>query len=75
MIKGGKVLHYGGNGNFGLMQEVTDHFFALVGATLTDGTLCYGAGKDGIIKGRGINKNMPLSEIAKSDVYVTQSTC
>ena len=70
ILKDGEVLHYRGNGNFGLMQEVTDHFFASYGATLTDGTLCDGAGEAGIIAGRGSNKNMPLSEIAKSDVVV-----
>ena len=64
------VLHYRGSGNFGLMQEVTDHFFANIGATLTDGNLCDGAGEAGIIAGRGSNKNMPLSEIAKSDVVI-----
>ncbi|WP_418641269.1 molybdopterin-dependent oxidoreductase [Sulfurimonas sp. ST-27] len=64
------VLHYRGSGNFALMQEVTDHFFANFGATLTDGSLCDGAGEAGIIEGRGSNKNMPLSEIEKSDVII-----
>lgn len=65
-----EILHYRGHGNFGLMQEVTDHFFASFGATLTEGTLCDGAGEAGVIEGRGSNKNMPLSEIAKSDVVI-----
>jgi len=65
-----EILHYRGSGNFGLMQEVTDHFFTSFGATLTDGTLCDGAGEAGIIEGRGSNKNMPLSEIAKSEVVI-----
>ena len=64
------ILHYRGSGNFALMQAVTDHFFATFGATLTDGTLCDGAGEAGIIAGRGSNKNMPLSEIEKSDVVI-----
>jgi len=64
------ILHYRGSGNFGLMQEVSDHFFANLGATLTEGTLCDGAAEAGIIEGRGSNKNMPLSEIEKSDVIV-----
>ncbi len=64
------TLHYRGSGNFALMQEVTDHFFASYGATLTEGTLCDGAGEAGIIDGRGDNFNMPLSEIAKSEVVV-----
>jgi len=65
-----EILHYRSSGNFGLMQEVTDHFFAKVGAVLTDGNLCDGAGEAGIINGRGSNKNMPLGEIAKSDVVI-----
>ncbi|MEA3228189.1 MAG: molybdopterin-dependent oxidoreductase [Campylobacterota bacterium] len=65
-----QLLHYRGAGNFGLMQEVTDHFFASYGATLTDGSLCDGAGEAGIVEGRGSNKNMPLSEIAKSEVVI-----
>lgn len=64
------ILLYRGSGNFALMQEVSDYFFAQMGATLTDGTLCDGAGEAGIIEGRGSNKNMPYSEIAKSDVVV-----
>ena len=68
--KSDEVLHYRNHGNFALMQEVTDHFFASFGATLTDGTLCDGAGEAGIIEGRGSNKNMPLSEIEKSDVVI-----
>ena len=64
------ILHYRGSGNFALMQESTDHFFSSVGATLTEGTLCDGAGEAGIIKGRGSNKNMPVSEIEKSEVVI-----
>jgi len=51
-----EVLHYRGNGNFALMQEVTDHVFTEIGAILTEGTLCDGAGEAGIIAGRGNNK-------------------
>ena len=65
-----KTLFYKSSGNFGLMQDVTGHFFASFGATLTDGNLCDGAGEAGIIAGRGSNKNMPLSEIAKSEVVI-----
>ncbi len=65
-----KLLHYRNSGNFGLMQEVSDHFFAGIGATLTDGALRDGAGEAGILEGRGSNKNMPLSEIAKSEVVI-----
>ncbi|MEA1892724.1 MAG: molybdopterin-dependent oxidoreductase [Campylobacterota bacterium] len=65
-----ETLHYKSNGNFALMQSVTEHFFASFGATLTDGNLCDGAGEAGIIEGRGSNKNMPLLEIEKSDVVI-----
>ncbi|TKI69549.1 molybdopterin oxidoreductase [Sulfurimonas crateris] len=65
-----EVLHYRGSGNFALMQEVTDHFFASYGAVLTEGSLCDGAGEAGIIEGRGSNKNMPISEVAKSEVVI-----
>jgi len=65
-----ETLLYRGSGNFGLMQGVTEHVFAQMGSYLTDGSLCDGAGEAGIIEGRGSNKNMPLSEIAKSEVVV-----
>ena len=65
-----EILHYRGNGNFALMQEVTDHFFASFGAVLTDGSLCDGAGEAGIIEGRGSNKNISITEIAKSEVVI-----
>ncbi len=64
------TLYYRGSANFALMQEVTEHFFSLYGATLTDGSLCDGAGEEGIIQGRGSNKNMPLHEVAKSEVVI-----
>lgn len=64
------ILHYKGHGNFALMQDITNHFFSLYGATLTDGTLCDGAGEAGIINGRGSNKNMTMDEIKKSDVVI-----
>ncbi len=65
-----EILHYRGNANFALMQEVTDHFFASYGAVLTEGTLCDGAGEAGIVEGRGSNKNMPITEVVKSDVVI-----
>ncbi|MDH4944167.1 molybdopterin-dependent oxidoreductase [Sulfurimonas sp. C5] len=65
-----QMLCYKGSGNFGLMQDVTEHFFASNDNVLTDGTLCDGAGEAGIIEGRGSNKNMPYSEIEKSDVII-----
>lgn len=65
-----ETLYYRGSGNVGFMQEVTEHFFSSYGATLTDGDLCSGAGEEGIIQGRGSNKNMPLHEVAKSEVVI-----
>lgn len=65
-----EILHYKGHGNFGLMQDVLEHFFASNNNILTDGTLCDGAGEAGILEGRGSNKNMSLSEIEKSEVVV-----
>lgn len=70
LLSSKEVLHYRGSGNFGLMQEVTEHFFASYGATLTEGSLCDGAGEAGIIAGRGVNLTMPLSEIEKSEVVI-----
>lgn len=69
-LKGRGVLHYRSSGNFGLMQGVTDHFFAAVGATLTEGSLCDGAGEAGVIAGRGANRVLPPEQVAQSDVVV-----
>jgi len=68
--EGNGVLHYRGSGNFGLMQAVTDHFFASAGATLTEGSLCDGAGEAGIVLGRGANRVLPPEQIAASEVVM-----
>jgi len=68
--EGNGILHYRGSGNFGLMQAVTDHFFAAFGATLTEGSLCDGAGEAGVIEGRGANRALPPEQIAASDVVI-----
>lgn len=68
--EGNGVLHYRGNGNFGLMQGVTDHFFASIGATLTSGSLCDGAGDAGVVEGRGSNRILPPEQIAASEVVI-----
>jgi len=65
-----KILHYRGHGNFGLMQKVTDHFFASYGATLTKGSLCDGAGEAGIMQGRGANHVLPPEQIGKAEVVI-----
>ncbi len=65
-----KILHYRGHGNFALMQGVSDYFFAKLGATLTSGTLCDGAGEAGIVEGRGSNKQLDLAQISKSETVI-----
>jgi anaerobic selenocysteine-containing dehydrogenase len=65
-----KVLHYLGRGNFGLMQQVSRHFFASYGAALTKGSLCDGAGDAGITEGRGANHLLPPEQIAKSEAVI-----
>jgi anaerobic selenocysteine-containing dehydrogenase len=52
------------------MQGVVEHFFASYGATLSEGSLCDGAGAVGIMQGRGSNKNISLEEIKKAEVVV-----
>jgi anaerobic selenocysteine-containing dehydrogenase len=63
-------LLWRGSGNFGVMQEVTDLLFEKLGATLTKGSLCDGAGDAGIIEGRGVNRTLPLETIEKSEVVI-----
>ncbi len=65
-----QVLHYRGRGNFGLMQQVSDHFFASYGATLTEGSLCDGAGEAGVLEGRGANRLLPPEQVAKAEVVI-----
>ncbi len=65
-----KILHYRGHGNFALMQGVSDYFFSKIGATLTSGSLCDGAGEAGILEGRGSNKVLDLEQIKKAEVVI-----
>jgi len=65
-----KILHYRGHGNFGLMQGVSDYFFAKLGATLTSGSLCDGAGEAGILAGRGSNKQLDLKQIEDAQTVI-----
>ena len=41
-----------------------------ISGTLTHGSLCDGAGEAGIIKGRGVNKRLPLEQIKSTDTVV-----
>lgn len=65
-----RILHLRGHGNFALMQGVSDHFFSSYGATLTQGSLCDGAGEAGILQGRGSNFLLSPKEIQKCDVVI-----
>ena len=63
-------LLWRGSGNFGVMQEITDLLFEKLGASLTKGSLCDGAGDAGIIEGRGVNRTLPLETIEQAEVVV-----
>ncbi|WP_295419684.1 molybdopterin-dependent oxidoreductase [Sulfurovum sp.] len=65
-----KSLLWRGSGNFGVMQEVTNLFMERKKGFLTKGSLCDGAGDAGITLGRGINRSLPLEQIAKADTVV-----
>jgi len=64
------TLHYRSSANMGLMQEVSDHFFAQKGATLLQGSLCDGAGQAALQEGRGSNIIISPQEIEKSEVVI-----
>ena len=63
-------LLWRGSGNFGVMQEITNLFMEKVNGSLTKGSLCDGSGDAGILMGRGVNRNLPLEQIAKADTVV-----
>ena len=63
-------LLWKGSGNLGVMQEVSKLFMERINGTLTHGSLCDGAGEAGIVEGRGVNKTLPLEQIAKADTVV-----
>ncbi len=63
-------LLWRGSGNMGAMQEVTNLFMERVEGSLTEGSLCDGAGDAGIVMGRGVNKTLPLEQIEKADTVV-----
>jgi len=64
------ALLWRGSGNMAVMQEVTNLLMEKVEGTLTKGSLCDGAGDAGIVEGRGVNKTLPLEQIAKADTVV-----
>ncbi len=65
-----QTLYFKGNGNFGMMQNITKEFFSKYGSTFTRGNLCDSGGEAGIIAGRGKNYILPIEEINKSEVVV-----
>jgi len=69
-IKDNSWLLWRGSGNLGVMQEVTNLLAKKANGVITRGTLCDGAGEAGILAGRGVNRLLPVSQIAKADVVV-----
>ena len=69
-LQADKTLLWRGSGNLGVMQEITNLLIEKLGGTLTRGSLCDGAGDAGILLGRGVNRTLPLEQIAKSEVVV-----
>ncbi len=69
-FKADSSLLWRGSGNMGVMQEVSNLFMEKVKGTLTHGSLCDGAGDAGIVKGRGVNRTLPLEQIKKADTVV-----
>ena len=65
-----KTLYYKGSGNLGVMQNSTKIFFSDYGSTFTKGSLCEGAGEEGINLGRGKNVNPPIEKLINSDVII-----
>jgi len=69
-FKTDRSLLWRGSGNFGVMQEVTNLFMEKIEGSLTTGSLCDGAGDAGIVRGRGVNRTLPLEQIEKAEVVV-----
>jgi anaerobic selenocysteine-containing dehydrogenase len=69
-FKAESSLLWRGSGNMGVMQEVTNLFMHKIEGTLTEGSLCDAAGNAGILEGRGVNKVLPLEQIAKAETVV-----
>ncbi len=65
-----KSLLWRGSGNFAVMQEVTNLLMEKIEGYLTKGSLCDASGDAGIKLGRGMNRTLPLEQIAKADTVV-----
>jgi anaerobic selenocysteine-containing dehydrogenase len=68
--KSKKTLLWRGSGNLGVMQDATNILLKEIEGYTTTGSLCDEAGIAGIIEGRGVNYQLPPSQIAKADVVV-----
>ncbi len=65
-----KTLYYKGAGNLGVMQNAPKIFFDKYGSIFTRGSLCEGAGEEGLNLGRGKNVNPPIEKLINSDVII-----
>lgn len=65
-----KTLYYSGAGNLGVMQASPKTFFDKFGSKLTKGSLCDGAGAEGLELGRGHAVNPPIQKLIDSDVII-----
>jgi len=67
---GKKTVYFRGSGNLGVMQGVTKLFFAKVGADISKGSLCEGAGAYGIEEGRGASLSWSPERVDESEVVI-----
>jgi len=65
-----KTLYYKGSGNLGVMQNAPKSFFSQYGSVFTQGSLCEGAGEQGLVLGRGRCVNPPIANLIDSDVII-----
>jgi anaerobic selenocysteine-containing dehydrogenase len=65
-----KTLYYKGSGNLGVMQSAPKSFFSEYGSVFTRGSLCEGAGEEGLVLGRGRCVNPPIQKLIDSDVII-----
>lgn len=65
-----KSLYYKGSGNLGVMQSAPKSFFSQYGSVFTQGSLCEGAGEEGLALGRGRCVNPPVQKLIDSDVII-----
>lgn len=64
------TLYYKGAGNLGVMQNSPKVFFSNYGSVSTKGSLCEGAGEEGLVLGRKKSVNPPIEKLINSDVII-----